>query len=204
MEESMVFASVLKKLWSVSLATCSVALILFAVPAQGEDDRSDAAERKTATPIKHVIIIIGENRTFDNVYATYVPKHGNVSNLLSRGIIHADGSPGPNAALATQFQLSTINPATFFVDTRKLINPGKTAYSPFLPTPEAGSASPLPVTRPQFLKDPADSLPPFDAKTFSTAQLHTLSPELEIGDVFLLTTGATGLANCQADATLPP
>ncbi len=27
----------------------------------------------TATPIKHVIIIIGENRSFDHVFATYVP-----------------------------------------------------------------------------------------------------------------------------------
>lgn len=26
---------------------------------------------RTATPIKHVIVIIGENRTFDHVYATY-------------------------------------------------------------------------------------------------------------------------------------
>src|SRR5215475_12998541 len=153
-----------KQRFLITMAACFVAWMLFAIPAQGQDDRSEGAERNTATPIKHVIIIIGENRTFDNIYATYEPKHGNVSNLLSRGIIHADGSPGPNAALATQFQLSTINPATFFVDTRKLINPGKTAYSPFLPTPEAGSASPLPVTRPQFLKDPADSLPPFDAK----------------------------------------
>jgi len=188
----------------ISMASCFVAWMLFAIPAQGQDERSEGAERNTATPIKHVIIIIGENRTFDNIYATYVPKHGTVSNLLSRGIIHADGSPGPNAALATQFQLSTINPATFFVDTRKLINPGKTPYSPFLPTPEAGSAPPQPVTRPQFLKDPADSLPPFDAGTFSTAQLNTISPEIEIGDLSLLTSGATGLKNCTADATLPP
>src|SRR5215471_3935256 len=203
MEESMVSTPDLRKQWPLAtLAACFIAM-LFAIPAQGQDDRSEA-ERNTATPIKHVIIIIGENRTFDNIYATYEPKHGNVSNLLSRGIIHADGSPGPNAALATQFQLSTINPASYFIDTSKLINPGKTTYSPFLPMPEAGGAPPQPVTRSQFLKDPADSAPPFDAKTFSTGQLHTLSPELEFGDLFLLTTGATGLANCQPDPTLPP
>jgi spore coat protein A len=28
------------------------------------------------TPVKHVIVIIGENRTFDHVYATYKPRHG--------------------------------------------------------------------------------------------------------------------------------
>src|SRR5215510_13169053 len=76
---------------------------------QGTGDQGDAshgrgAHHRTATPIKHVIVLIGENRTFDNVYATYVPKHGSVWNLLSRGIIKADGSPGPHADLARQFQ----------------------------------------------------------------------------------------------------
>jgi phospholipase C len=28
----------------------------------------------TATPIKHVIIIVGENRSFDHLFAAYVPK----------------------------------------------------------------------------------------------------------------------------------
>ena len=31
-------------------------------------------EIRTATPIKHVIIIVGENRSFDHLFATYVPK----------------------------------------------------------------------------------------------------------------------------------
>jgi phospholipase C len=189
---------------SAALALFLIVLMSIPTPASSLSRDSDDHEQKTATPIKHVIVIIGENRTFDNIYATYVPKHGTVSNLLSRGIIHSDGSPGPNAALAQQFQLSTINPVSFFVDTRKLINPGKTAYAPFLPTPEAGGAPPLAVTRPQFLKDPVDSAPPFDAKTFSTSQLNTLSPELEIDDLPLITSGFTGLKNCQADATLPP
>jgi phospholipase C len=186
------------------------ALFLFvltsiSIPARSQDERSDAADHQdTATPIKHVIIIIGENRTFDNIFATYEPKHGTVMNLLSKGIIHEDGSPGPNANLATQFQLQTINPASFFIDTRKLINPGKTAYSPFLPTPEVGFAPPRAVTLSQFLKDPADTVAPFDAKTFSTAQLHTVSPILENEDLKFLTTGATGLTNCTADPTLPP
>ncbi len=30
----------------------------------------------TTTPIKHVIVIIGENRSFDHVFATYQPKTG--------------------------------------------------------------------------------------------------------------------------------
>lgn len=58
---------------------------------------AEAKEKsKTATPIKHVIVLIGENRTFDHVFATYKPKsEDSVKNLLSEGIIKADGTPGP-------------------------------------------------------------------------------------------------------------
>src|ERR1039457_1401305 len=56
-----------------------------------------AQETKTASPIKHLIIIVGENRTFDHIFATYKPTSGEtVDNLLSRKIINADGTPGPN------------------------------------------------------------------------------------------------------------
>src|ERR1700722_12733936 len=42
----------------------------------------------THTPIKHLIIIIGENWSFDSVFATYQPKAGEtVLNLLSQGIV---------------------------------------------------------------------------------------------------------------------
>jgi phospholipase C len=58
----------------------------------------------TTTPIKHVIVIIGENRTFDHVYGTYTPKAGEtISNLLSKGIVRANGKPGPNYSLSAQF-----------------------------------------------------------------------------------------------------
>ena len=57
------------------------------------------------TPIKHLIVLIGENRTFDHVFATYVPKAGeSVSNLLSKGIINAEGAAGPHFNKAQQFQ----------------------------------------------------------------------------------------------------
>jgi phospholipase C len=39
------------------------------------------------TPIQHAIIIVGENRTFDHLFGTYVPPKGQtVENLLSEGI----------------------------------------------------------------------------------------------------------------------
>jgi phospholipase C len=172
---------------------------------QQEESREHGGHQQTATPIKHVIVLIGENRTFDNVYATYVPKRGqHVSNLLSKGIVNADGTPGPNHALAAQFKVGTINPVSYFISTDKLLNPNKTAYAPFLPTPEAGSAPPLAVTLDQFLKDPAVTAPPFDANTFTAAMLHKLSPVIVPGDLPLLTSGATGLANCTTDPTEPP
>jgi hypothetical protein len=79
----------------------------------------------TATPIKHVIVIVGENSSFDHLSATYVPKPGErVNNLLSEGIVDADGTPGANYSRATHFQADITGspssdlgqPASFFVD----------------------------------------------------------------------------------------
>ncbi len=59
--------------------------------------------KEPVTPIKHVIVIIGENRSFDHVFATYKPKEGeSVWNLLSEGIVRANGTPGPNFEKAEQ------------------------------------------------------------------------------------------------------
>ena len=72
----------------------------FAAPLSNSQPSRDD---DTATPIKHVIVIIGENRSFDHVFATYVPKKGEkVWNLLSQGIVKADGTPGPNFPKAEQ------------------------------------------------------------------------------------------------------
>ena len=66
---------------------------------------AETVKHPTATPIQHVIVIIGENRTFDHVFATYkAPKGQTVDNLLSKGIVKADGTPGPNFKLAAQFK----------------------------------------------------------------------------------------------------
>lgn len=61
------------------------------------------ATPKAATPIEHVIVLVGENRTFDNLYGVYKPPQGQtIWNLLSQGIVREDGSPGPHFALAAQ------------------------------------------------------------------------------------------------------
>src|SRR5579875_1192348 len=78
-------------LLSTTLTPLADALAQTAPAAVGANDAA------TTTPIKHIILIIGENRTFDHVFATYQPKPGeSVRNLLSQGIVLNDGTPGPN------------------------------------------------------------------------------------------------------------
>ncbi len=92
----------------------AVGVSLFALLANLGAPAPAAAQEQptTATPIQHVIVIIGENRSFDHVYATYKPVAGQtVSNLLSKGIINANGSQGPNWALAAQS--SALDKTTF-------------------------------------------------------------------------------------------
>jgi phospholipase C len=64
---------------------------------------SSARAGDTVSPIKHVIVIIGENHTFDNVFATYEPPSGQkVLNLLSEGVVTASGAAGPSVGEALQ------------------------------------------------------------------------------------------------------
>jgi phospholipase C len=63
-----------------------------------------------------VIVIIGENRSFDHVFATYVPKKGQtVWNLLSEGIVNKDGTPGPNFSKAEQTAAKDQAPDAFLL-----------------------------------------------------------------------------------------
>jgi acid phosphatase len=62
-----------------------------------------AAEPAATTPIRHLIVVVGENITFDNLFATWEPKSGeSVHNLLSQGIVNRDGRPGPHFEKAIQ------------------------------------------------------------------------------------------------------
>ena len=61
------------------------------------------AAPKATTPIEHVIVVVGENRSFDNLYGVYKTPHGqSIKNLLSEGIVREDGTPGPNYHLSAQ------------------------------------------------------------------------------------------------------
>src|SRR5260370_7622979 len=96
-----------------TLALAAASVFALAAPAFAADNDENS---ETRTPIKHVIIIIGENRTFDHLFATYKPvhRHEKVWNLLSRGIVREDGAPGPNYAEALQYQApnTTTHPLT--------------------------------------------------------------------------------------------
>ena len=68
---------------------------------------STGSDYNTRSPIKHVIVIIGENRTFDHIFATYqAPNSEHVDNLLSKGIVTINGAPGQNYSLSTQYRAS--------------------------------------------------------------------------------------------------
>ena len=57
---------------TTALGTVLVALMSCGLAAADDrNDRDDAAHRvHTDTPIKHLIVLIGENRTFDHIFAT--------------------------------------------------------------------------------------------------------------------------------------
>ena len=106
----MLRASLARRLGRLLLGA-SVASLALSQGVRAEDDRdhdwgNPIEQIMTASPIKHVIIIVGENRSFDHLFATYVPKAGDerVLNLLSEHIVKADGSPDENFAAAHQFQ----------------------------------------------------------------------------------------------------
>jgi hypothetical protein len=116
-----------------------------------------AAQGATATPIKHVIVLM--------------PKSGDsVANLLSKRIINADGTPGPNFNKAAQFQAIPPFKTKYFISQNKY---EKAPYQT-LPAPTLNFAPTKPI---------------FPAGT-PTALLSAVEPSLDADDLNLLTTGA--------------
>ena len=146
-------------------------------------------DNNTTSPIKHVIVIIGENRTFDHVFATYKPRAGQtVLNLLSEDIVKPDGSPGKNFAKVaafgqpTQYSASQTGPY--------MTAPGKVAqYSP-LPAPGAAGS-------PTTASDNISNGPPFATQQFASNYEFGLYP----GQLYLITTGASGLSGSSVPDT---
>ncbi|HTC11365.1 MAG TPA: alkaline phosphatase family protein [Acetobacteraceae bacterium] len=155
------------------LAMMNLVSPAFAAPPLAPNDL------ETVTPIKHVIVIYGENRSFDHLFATYQARSGDkVWNLLSEGIVNADGSPGPNYAKALQYQAS--DTTTFN------LTPSKTGPYKTLPPPNTDGA-------PQAASN--ESPPPFATIAAAEAVDYGVLPR----DLYLLTTGATGLPDDSVD-----
>jgi phospholipase C len=171
---------VVKPLSRPRLAPMMVAAFQLSVGVPFSATAQTQEHKKPRTPITHVIVLIGENRTFDHLFATYVPKSGDsVKNLLSEGIVNADGSPGPNFDKAAQSQAVAPFRKHYFVS---LSESEKVPYHT-LPEPTL-NFSPSPAT---------GEPPPFPAAT-PVALLAAIEPSLEIADLGLLTTGASGAA----------
>src|ERR1700752_2062449 len=130
------FASNAWKSARVGLATVGLfqytigAALAGAVPPPNKSN----PDNNTVTPIKHVIVIVGENRSFDHVFATYVPKKGEtVWNLLSEGIVTSTGAPGPNFQKFSQRAAKDQAPDAF------LLSPAKDNFQgSVLPAPLVG------------------------------------------------------------------
>jgi phospholipase C len=172
----------------LSLVGCGAAGAADADRMGGSHDR----DAHTASPIKHIIVIVGENRTFDHVFATYQPREGeHVENLLSKGIVNRDGTPGPNYGKAAQFaavdnNFFSISPGqkTPYTTANKLQAPG-TSYAPQACYPDVNTAA---------LNGPGCM-----ATLALAAQAdYGLRPQ----DLPLLTTGATGIPGGSPDTRI--
>src|ERR1700730_10832062 len=155
----------------LSVVALSIQLIspVFAVAKDGH---------KTQTPIQHVIVIIGENRTFDHVFATYKPSEDeSVSNLLSKGIVNEDGTPGPNFSLASQSSATAASADGF------QMSPSSNVPYSILPPVLAGGYSTAPFPDVKTAKKYENGLP---------------------DDYYVyLTTGGSGQAHGVPDARIP-
>jgi phospholipase C len=134
-------AQLKKRLCERTVITTAILSVMSYNAFAGDDDAMGGHrdnDGRTRSPIKHVIILMGENRTFDHIFATYKPRDGeHVDNLLSRGIIKEDGSPGPNYGKAAQsstvvnnfFSIHPTPKTPYNTTTNKLQTPG-TSYAP--------------------------------------------------------------------------
>jgi phospholipase C len=159
----------------------SVAASLFAIVANLGTPIPAAADdhhKGTDTPIKHVIVIIGENRTFDHVFATYKPKKGeSIDNLLSKGIINEDGTPGPNFWLASQSSATDTSADGY------QLSPSDNVTYPVLPPVLAGGYTTAPFP--------------------NVASAMAVENGLPNDYYVYLTTGGTGLPHGAVDTRIP-
>ena len=154
----------------------------------GHDNQdNDHGHATTESPIKHVIVLIGENRGLDHTFGVYRPKGKGqtISNLLSKGIVNEDGSPGPNFALARQFSVGA-QPA-YYIGAPKV---AKFPYSATNAMPQPNTAGTPTTSR--------DTAPPFN-----TVAEASVEKDIDPSDLDILTTGASNLPTNSLDTRVP-
>ena len=171
---------------AAALSAVALIALVAALPAHSGDPSTTKDRPKTATPIKHVIIIVGENRSFDHLFATYKPKRRDekVLNLLSEGIVNADGSPGPNFAKGHQFKIVSAPNGGKFFSSANMVN--KQLYTT-LPAPDVNGVGPVsPYIGILSIPGGDPGLPPEDQFLFGTGGTglsFKLGPDIRITDV---------------------
>jgi phospholipase C len=187
------------------VALASVALFQFTIGASlaNAAPPPPTNDAKTTSPIKHVIVIIGENRSYDHVFATYVPKNGQTTwNLLSEGIINANGTPGPNFFKTQQKAAVDQAPDAFLLSPDKVPFPKGVLPAPLVGGPDEAvsyipSANPLtnvPYTPQQlsnFATETENGLPPnYSPLILTGGTLQTSkTPDARIANVTSLPPG---------------
>jgi phospholipase C len=184
----------LKKTLRATTALCVASTIVMtnvayaAGPDSGPASGTDAAAKlTTASPIKHVIVLIGENRGLDHTFGIYKPKGKGetISNLLSKGIVKEDGTPGPHFAQAQQFSVAA--QPSYYIGATTI---QKSPYSPTNVMPQPNTAG-TPTAQ-------SDTSGPF--KTIAEASVEK---DMEKANLDLLTTGASGLPTGVTDTRIP-
>jgi phospholipase C len=188
----------LTRTWAYKTVLCTslLAISVFGYAAAGNSaDADPAASLTTESPIKHVIILIGENRGLDHTFGVYTPKGQGqtISNILSKGIVNEDGTPGPNYSLALQYAVS---PQSSYY-----IGPPDSAKTPYntttslMPQPNTNGAPQSPYT----------TIVNSTGTNYNTGPFTTIPPEPDIQpeNASLLTTGATGLPSGTLDTRVP-
>jgi phospholipase C len=130
----------------------AVAFVAVAATASAAAQTTAPATTRPAprTPIEHLIVVIGENLSFDGMFATYKPKSGAaIHNLLAQGIVDATGNPGPEFARAAQRRAEDL---TTYEVTPRII--GTYDLLPLPGTPNGAETTSTAGSRPRFPNGP--------------------------------------------------
>jgi phospholipase C len=167
--------------------------LLAATVGVADNKSQDAADSvKTESPIKHVVILIGENRGTDHTFGVYKPRGKNqtISNLLSKGIVYENGSPGVHFSLAQQFSVAP-QPLYYIGAPQK----AKIAYDDRGQMPQPNTAG-APSAQ-------SSSGAPFVPAVLAGVAALDPSPDFNANTDTILTTGFTGLAADSLDSRIP-